>query len=93
MPENKYYRKPTPRAVRNGGVDMYDLFVMYEVTCPAIQHALKKLFCAGSRGAKGRVQDLEEALWSTGEAVELARDEASGHKTATFAPPEDAYRP
>lgn len=76
MKENKYRRPITARAARNGGVDIYDLIVMYEVTCPGIGHALKKMLCPGERGSKSLIQDLKEAAWSLAEAIQFAEDAA-----------------
>lgn len=80
---NKYIRPVTKRAERNGGVDVYDLIVMYEITCPALGHAMKKMLCPGTRGAKTRLQDLKEAAWSLAVAIELAEDAASITETST----------
>ena len=52
-------------------VDVYDVLMAFKVACPARQHALKKLLQAGSRGAKGTKQDLQEALESILRAIEL----------------------
>jgi hypothetical protein len=52
-------------------VDVYDVLVAFGVTCPARQHAIKKLLCAGLRG-KGSVRDdLMESLMSIERALEL----------------------
>jgi len=50
---------------RFGGVliDIYRIFVLFEVTNPSIQHAVKKLIVAGKRnGGKSEVQDIQEAI-------------------------------
>lgn len=57
---------------RDGGsclVDVYDVLVAFNVTCPATQHAIKKLLCAGKRGKGDAKQDLKEA----GDAVNRAQ--------------------
>jgi len=55
---------------RNGmRYDVYDVLHAFNVTNPAIQHALKKMLCAGTRGYKDFQQDLEEAI----EALEKAK--------------------
>ena len=51
--------------------DVYDLLKAFGVTCPALQHAVKKLLCAGLRGAKSAEQDIEEAILSCRRAIEL----------------------
>ena len=52
-------------------VDVYDVLKAFGVTCPAAQHAVKKLLCAGLRGAKSAEQDIEEAANSCRRAIEL----------------------
>ena len=42
-------------------VDVYDVLEAFGVTCPARQHAIKKLLCAGQRGKGDVSQDLAEA--------------------------------
>lgn len=43
-------------------VDVYRVLKLFEVTDPCIQHAVKKLLCAGQRGAKSESQDVQEAI-------------------------------
>jgi len=50
-------------------VDVYSVLEAFEVTNPAIQHAIKKLLKPGTRGTKGIVQDLKEAALSIDRAV------------------------
>ena len=52
-------------------VDVYDVLQAFGVTCPALQHAVKKLLCAGLRGAKSATQDISEAANSCRRAIEL----------------------
>jgi len=54
-------------------VDVYAVLVAFGVTCPARQHAIKKLLCAGIRGKGDTIQDLNEALVAVGRACELAQ--------------------
>jgi len=53
--------------------DVYDVLKAFEVVCPARSHAIKKLLMPGQRGAKGEMQDLDEALVSVSRAVDMAR--------------------
>lgn len=69
---NKYERELTDRYGNASHVDVYDVLLAFEVTCPAIQHAIKKLLCTGIRGHKDSVQDLLEAKESITRAIELA---------------------
>lgn len=52
-------------------VDVYDVLRAFNVTCPAAQHAVKKLLCPGLRGQKTAEQDIEEAANSCRRAIEL----------------------
>ena len=54
-------------------VDVYSVLAAFRVTCPARQHAIKKLLMPGQRGAKGEIQDLDEALVSVSRAIDMAR--------------------
>lgn len=73
MEDNKYLREITASA--SGGqtikVDVYDVLKAFPTGCPAIDHAVKKLLCAGMRGHKDRRQDLQEAMTSIRRAIEL----------------------
>lgn len=51
--------------------DVYDVLQAWDVTCPAIQHAVKKLLQPGQRGSKSAVQDLREAIGSIERAIQL----------------------
>ena len=43
-------------------IDVYDVLHAYPSGCPPIDHAIKKLLCTGSRGAKDWETDLQEAI-------------------------------
>lgn len=66
MNKSKYHK-----TIRNETVDVYDVLVAFNVTCPATAHAIKKLLMPGQRGNKTRAQDLEEARQSINRAIEL----------------------
>jgi hypothetical protein len=51
--------------------DVYDILEAFDVRCPARQHAIKKILCAGIRGDKGIVKDLDEAVESIERAIQL----------------------
>ena len=66
-PINKYKRE-----IKKGVyVDIYDILKCFNVTNPAIQHAIKKLLAGGQRGYKDIEQDYHEAIASTYRAIEL----------------------
>jgi hypothetical protein len=70
---NKYQRKLTNPIIKemDGGltdielevfIDVYDVLDAFDVPNPATAHAVKKLLCTGSRGAKDWETDLQEAI-------------------------------
>lgn len=70
---NKYLR--IIRSAINGQgsveIDIYAVLEAYAVTCPARQHAIKKLLCAGIRGKGDSTQDLTEAKESVERAIQM----------------------
>jgi hypothetical protein len=59
---NKYQRKLTNPEGAVIVIDVYDVLHAYPSGCPPIDHAIKKLLCTGSRGAKDWETDLQEAI-------------------------------
>lgn len=72
---NKYLRKLPPVQQSDDLYDVYSVLVGFNVSCPARQHAIKKLLCAGLRGKGDALQDLREALQAVERAIELERDQ------------------
>lgn len=68
---NKYEREISDRQGNIATVDVYDVLKAFNVTCPATQHAIKKLLCSGIRGHKDLTTDLIEAKESIVRAIEL----------------------
>ena len=64
--ENKYLRE-----CKGVKIDVYDVIKAFNVTCPALQHLIKKALCTGLRGHKTQEQDLQDILDSAKRAVEL----------------------
>lgn len=60
------------RTINGATVDVYDILRAFNVTCPATQHAIKKLLMPGQRGGKSATQDLREALASVQRAIDMA---------------------
>lgn len=69
MAENKYAVECKGRSI-----DVYDVLNAFGVTCPAAQHAIKKLLMPGKRGHKSELGDLLEARASVDRAIDLARE-------------------
>lgn len=63
---NKYEKR-----VKNTTIDVYDVLVAFDVTCPAMQHAIKKCLMSGQRGHKDTNQDKREAIQSIERSIEL----------------------
>jgi len=66
-PVSNKYNKPCKGIT----IDVYDVLKAFEVTCPAMQHAIKKCLMAGKRGSKDAVQDMNEAIQSIERSKEL----------------------
>lgn len=66
---SKYLRKIIGAV--NGCIDVYSVILSFSVTCPARQHALKKILCAGLRGKGDCLQDLKEARDAIDRAIEI----------------------
>jgi hypothetical protein len=61
--DGEHYMKKYDRKMRDGTVlDVYDVLDAFDVSNPATAHAIKKLLCTGSRGAKDWETDLQEAI-------------------------------
>ena len=52
-------------------LDIYRILSLYNVTNPCLQHAIKKLLCAGKRGSKNFLQDCNEAILSLQRLLEM----------------------
>lgn len=66
---SKYHRVIMKNA--EGASDVYDVLYSFGVSCPASQHAIKKLLMPGMRGGKSTLQDLKEARQALDRAIEL----------------------
>jgi len=70
----KYLRQICEPAPSNDTcfVDVYAVLEAFDVRCPACQHAIKKLLCAGLQWKRRSVlQDLRGALAAVSRAVEM----------------------
>lgn len=75
---NKYHRKirglaayyEAPEAVDTVVIDVYSFLTAFDVRIPGLQHAIKKLACAGIRGKATVLQDLREARDALDRAIE-----------------------
>jgi hypothetical protein len=67
---SKYLRTITP-ALDDGRIDVYSVLEAFDVRCPARQHAIKKILCAGIRGKGDCLQDLIQARDAIDRAIEM----------------------
>ena len=58
-------------------IDVYRVLELFEVIDPAMQHAVKKLLCAGGRGYKDRAKDVQEAIDSLNRWQEMRKEDAN----------------
>lgn len=74
-------------------VDVYAVLIAYNVTCPAVQHALKKLLAAGGRGKGSTLQDLVGARAAVDRAIELEKDREKERNAVEVAKTEEVAEP
>ena len=60
-------------------IDVYRVLKLFEVSDPCLQHAAKKVLCAGSRGHKDLYRDVQDAIdslerWKEMHAEDIAKD-------------------
>ena len=55
-------------------VDVYEVLTAFKTECPAMDHAAKKVLCAGSRGTKDSLQDKQEAIDSIVRSMEMEKE-------------------
>jgi len=58
-------------------VDVYRVLSLFLVTNPCLQHAAKKILCAGTRGQKEFEQDIREAIDSLNRALQMIDEDLS----------------
>lgn len=72
-PEHSHYHKPVAGLTH---IDVYRVLVLFGVTDPCLQHAIKKLLVAGGRGAgKDILRDVQEAIDSCERWQEMRQEE------------------
>ena len=74
MSENKYphYFKDVSYLKT---VDVYRVLALFQVNDACIQHAIKKLLCAGDRGDKSMIKDITEARDSLNRHLEMLQED------------------
>ena len=77
MSGNKYSREIVGLDGTKVEVDVYRVLDAFDVTCPAMAHAIKKALCPGQRGSKPAKQDKLEAIASIESSIALT-DQKNG---------------
>jgi len=72
MNEYKHYQKSVEHLK---WIDVYRVLDLFGVSNPCLQHAIKKLLCAGQRGAKDERRDVEEAVSSLVRYLEMQTED------------------
>jgi hypothetical protein len=58
-------------------IDVYRVLLVFGVTDPCLQHAIKKLLVAGGRGHKDSQKDIQEAIDSLKRWQQMRKEEAN----------------
>ncbi len=69
--KTKYHRLIRGVDGREAVVDVYAVLYAFGVVCPARQHAIKKLLCAGIRGKGDAMDDLGGAILAIHRAMDI----------------------
>lgn len=59
-------------------LDVYRVLQLFGVTDPCLQHAIKKLLCAGVRGVKDQSKDIQEAIDALNRSLEMRQEDDTG---------------
>lgn len=62
-------------------IDIYRVLALWGVTDPCIQHAIKKLLCAGQRGGKDVSEDIREAIASCNRWLEMRDEDVKANRS------------
>ena len=75
LPSKKYLKQiHTIEVEGETFVDVYRVLDAFPTNSASIDHAIKKLLCAGGRGVKTRPNDLREAIESIEQALQLEHE-------------------
>lgn len=58
-------------------IDVYRIIELFQVPAGPLDHALKKILCAGNRGAKDMEKDIQEVIDSCKRWQEMRREDAA----------------
>lgn len=72
MKKHSHYKKDVSKLEF---VDIYRVLQLFDVSHPAVQHAAKKVLCAGGRGSKDWAKDIQEAIDSLQRALDMHKED------------------
>jgi hypothetical protein len=80
---NRYMRtikiievEPSPhKQIIEVEVDVYNVLSAFKTSCPAMDHAAKKILAAGTRGYKDSLQDKNEAIQSINRSIAMQKEQ------------------
>ena len=75
MPSDRSYPHYFKDVSKLVAVDVYRVLLLFGVSDPCLQHAIKKLLVAGGRGAKSADKDVREAIATMQRWVEMREEE------------------
>jgi hypothetical protein len=70
--KHNHYFRPCPY----DNIDVYRIIDIFEITCPAAQHVLKKVIATGKRGHKDVKRDWEDIIDSAQRKLEMLAEES-----------------
>ena len=73
-----------PLSAKSISIDVYCVIKAFKVTCPARQHAIKKLLCAGRRSKGDTLSDLIGVLAAVNRAIELEKENQQNDQSQNF---------
>lgn len=62
-------------------IDIYRILQLYEINHPCLQHAIKKLLCAGKRGGKNEKKDVQEAIDTLRRWIAMTEEDGNENET------------
>lgn len=58
-------------------IDVYRVLELFNVTDPCLQHAAKKILCAGNRDGKSQEQDIREAIDTLNRKLQMIAEDCN----------------
>jgi hypothetical protein len=61
-------------------IDVYRILDLFDVTCPVMQHIVKKALCAGQRGHKNLERDVQDIIDSALRKQEMIQENLNNER-------------